>query len=406
MISENTRILLVNDHIDFLGGGDAAFALERRALERRGYQVFTFSHAAQKPANLNKKDFLHIEPKWQPLQKVGKFTFSPAASKSFRDVLVKTRPHLVHLHLITKYPLAIYRELLPYATVQTLHGPNLFCSTGWGCIKHTGDDCELGIGTKCLVRGCVSTVQFPLLYSLNQRMLPLAKKAVDCFLCPSRQLLKSAQALGFAPAKYLPSGVDHEFCTPPSVPVDTFPSVLFVGALSPQKGPNILLEAFIQLKRRTPDAVLRFAGRGCLQPCLKERAQEAGVLKDVEFLGFLERPELRRHYQKAQVLAVPSIWKEQWGLIGPEALACGTPCVGSNIGGIPEWLHDGKWGFLVPPRDSGALADKLYGLLVDQSLRSVFAERGRTFVLEHFDPARYEDSLVEIIGQYRLEPSS
>jgi len=405
MSPDALRILMVNDHITFGGGGDAVFRLERRFLERQGFDVYTFSHAVSLPAERNEHDFIHLEGKSAKLGKVQKFTFSPSAARDFQRTLKAVDPHLVHLHLISKYPTAIYPALRHYPTIQTLHGPNLFCATSWGCLRKNSMDCELGVGFKCFSRGCVPLRQLPAHYFLNRRVLPLARKVVDLFLCPSRQLLASARSMGLTRSEYLPLGIDHEFHDSPLATHEGPPVVLFVGALGPQKGPDVLLDAFIRVRARLPDALLRFAGRGDMLPCLKDRAMRAGVLDHVQFLGFLDRPDLVRNYREAHVLAVPSIWKEQFGMIGPEALACGVPCVASNIGGIPEWLHDGQWGYLVPPRQPEPLAERLYDLLSDRQRRLDFGAKGRAFVLENFGPRQYEDGLLRVITQYARQPA-
>ena len=120
------RVLLVNDHIHFGGGGDAVFQLERRFLESRGFDVFTFSHASVRPENSSERDFFHIEdPSWA-LCRIKKFLVCPAASRALRRTLEKVQPHLIHLHLISKYPLSVYGQLRGWPVVQTLHGPGMF----------------------------------------------------------------------------------------------------------------------------------------------------------------------------------------------------------------------------------------------------------------------------------------
>jgi glycosyltransferase involved in cell wall biosynthesis len=406
MSAAGKRILLVNDHIHFGGGGDAVFRLQRRFLESQGFEVYTFSHAAALPKDATERDLVHPEGRSGVWRKVKKFTANPGAGRAFREALATIDPHLVHLHLISEYPTSIYAQLGGRATIQTLHGVGFLCATGWGCLRKDSAYCELGVGLKCAARGCIPAWRLPLLYSLHRRWVSLVKKTVHCFLCPSRQLLEDVRRHGLAPAEYAPLGIDRDFCNVLPAAHDGPPVILFVGALAPQKGPDYLLEAFIRLKNRIPELRLRFAGRGTMLDQLQAQARRAGVLADVEFLGFVDRPGLVRQYQEAHVLAVPSIWKEQFGMIGPEALACGTPCVASNIGGIPEWLHDGQWGFLVPPRDPGALAEKLELLLRDRQLRRSFGEKGRAFVLEHFGPDQYEQNLLRIIKRYLPEPVS
>jgi glycosyltransferase involved in cell wall biosynthesis len=302
--------------------------------------------------------------------------------------------------LLSKYPLSVYRQLNGWPTFQTLHGPGLFCGTGWGCLRKNSGACELGVGAKCYTRGCVSLAAVPLLIQLHARMLRLAKRTVDRFLCPSRQLLETVRRFGLSRSEYVPIGIDPVFCSVPPASHVGPPIILFVGGLVPVKGPDVLMRAFVALKARLHDLRLRFAGRGPLLASLQEKAIKAGVARDVEFLGFVDHANLVTQYRQAHVVVVPSIWQEQFGLIGPEALACGTPCVGTDIGGIREWLHDGKWGFLFPPRDAAALEEKLSILLYNRDLRTSFGLRGRAFVLENYGPERYGNNHVRIVKEY------
>jgi glycosyltransferase involved in cell wall biosynthesis len=74
--------------------------------------------------------------------------------------------------------------------------------------------------------------------------------------------------------------------------------------------------------------------------------------------------------------------------------------VASDTGGIPEWLHHNKWGFLVPPRDPTALSDGVLTLLRDRDLRLRFGKQGRAFVLENYHPDAYRDRLLRIVERY------
>ena len=75
-----------------------------------------------------------------------------------------------------------------------------------------------------------------------------------------------------------------------------------------------------------------------------------GLENNVTFIGHVDSSSIVNVFQSADITVVPSVWEEQFGMIGPESMACGTPVIGSDVGGIPEWLIDGKTGYLVPPR--------------------------------------------------------
>ncbi len=394
------RILMINDHIHFGGGGDATFRHERQIYEGAGYEVFTFSHATETDAEKTENDFLHIESSNRMIQKTGKYLFNPRVYYQLRRLLKNLRPLLIHLHLPSKYPASIYAALKGYPVVHTLHGPMLFCATSWGCLKKDSGYCELGTGIKCYLRGCVPLWQLPLVYFLYRVNRHFAKKSVKLFIGPSRQICAAAERTGFGPVKYIPLCIDRMFYDVAQTDGQGSPTVIYVGGLSEQKGVPILLEAFSIIIRQIPEAKLILAGRGALLPLLKEKSREYGIESNVEFLGFVDHDKITEVYKRGQVFVLPSIWSEQFGLVGPEALACGLPCVASNMGGIGEWLKDGQWGYLVPPRDPQALAEKIVLLLKDRPLCERFARRGKEFVLKEYGVGQFEKNMLELAERH------
>ena len=116
--------------------------------------------------------------------------------------------------------------------------------------------------------------------------------------------------------------------------------IMFSGQLTRVKGAHILIDAFRQIEDK--NARLHILGRGNYAEELKRIARDDSR---IIFHGFMEWEELREFYKKANITVVPSIWYEPFGLIIIESFMYGTPVIGSNIGGIPEIIEDGKSGF-------------------------------------------------------------
>jgi 1,4-alpha-glucan branching enzyme len=226
------------------------------------------------------------------------------------------------------------------------------------------------------------------------------KRNVDLFVCPSEHLRDSAESLGFTPAEFISLGIDDQFKEEPNSVRERPLKVLYVGALVEQKGVHVLLDAFRSVLIRVPDAQLVIAGRGIMSESLRKQAMNNGIGDRVKFLGFVEHSKIAHLYRQAAVLAVPSIWKEQFGLTGPEAMACGTPCVGSDFGGIPEWLHNRKWGFTVSPRNPEALADRIVVLLKNRDLHQEFSDRGRVWALKQYSPDKYRENRLRLVEKF------
>lgn len=100
---------------------------------------------------------------------------------------------------------------------------------------------------------------------------------------------------------------------------------------------------------------------------LKALAAEEGITDAVVFAGRKKRDILKYYYAAADIF-VTTPWYEPFGITPLEAMACGVPVIGSNVGGVRYSVEDGKTGFLVPPNDPDALALKIYELLNDASL--------------------------------------
>jgi histidinol-phosphate phosphatase family protein len=144
--------------------------------------------------------------------------------------------------------------------------------------------------------------------------------------------------------------------------------VLQLGRMVPRKGVDNVIRGVARLRRdhgiaarllvvggegREPDpAVTPEIGR------LREVAAAEGVAEQVTFVGSRGRDELRAYYAAADVF-VTTPWYEPFGITPVEAMACGTPVIGANVGGIKTTVRDGVTGYLVPPRDPEALAGRL-----------------------------------------------
>ena len=116
---------------------------------------------------------------------------------------------------------------------------------------------------------------------------------------------------------------------------------------------------------------------------LQQFADEEGVRDLVTFTGRRRRDTLRYYYSAADVF-VTTPWYEPFGITPLEAMACGTPVIGSNVGGIKHTVRDQKTGFLVPANDPDALAEKLALLLANDTLRERMGQRALHHVEKHY----------------------
>jgi glycosyltransferase involved in cell wall biosynthesis len=156
--------------------------------------------------------------------------------------------------------------------------------------------------------------------------------------------------------------------------------ILFVGSISKQqayKGLEELIKSLVLVKKKVPNAQLVVAGRGDGKEHYEEIAQAAGVLDDVAFVGYKTQAELAAYNVAAGVQVLPSTnGTEGFGMVLIEAGACGTPVVGTNVGGIPFAVEENVNGLLVPPRDINALAKAITRVLTDSDLAKRLGDGG------------------------------
>lgn len=154
----------------------------------------------------------------------------------------------------------------------------------------------------------------------------------------------------------IPPGIERRFFRGPFE--DPFPDVprprlLYVGRLHRAKGVDTALEAFRRLRHTRAHLVI--VGDGPERNVLEEAAREMGLAGRVRFTGFLTHDLVPAALSFADLLLVPSVY-EELGRIVLEGMHAGLPVVATRTGGIPEVIHDGVNGLLVPPRDAEALA--------------------------------------------------
>jgi colanic acid/amylovoran biosynthesis glycosyltransferase len=204
------------------------------------------------------------------------------------------------------------------------------------------------------------------------------KARIEAAGCPTGKIL------------VLPAGI--RMAEHPEIPIASRSPLrlLTVGRLVEVKGFRYALEAFAEVRRRYHDAEYLIAGDGPELPALELMAQEMGVAGAVRFLGEQSDVEVAALYREAAVFVLASIRasdgaEEGQGLVLQEAQAAGLPVVSTLVGGIPDGVIEGETGFLVPQRDSAALAQRIGQLLADASLRERMGKAGRAFAASVYD---------------------
>lgn len=194
---------------------------------------------------------------------------------------------------------------------------------------------------------------------------------------------------GVDPARFYPIPKD-EARQAIQVPADDR-LILFVGRIEPLKGVDTLLKAMSILKTsgvqcELPHDLVIIGGDPTSQEAelsnemrrLKTFSEQNGLQNMVLFLGKRGQDTLPYYYSAAEMVVMPSHY-ESFGMVALEAMACGTPVVASQVGGLAFLVRDGETGFVIPDGDADALADRLFRLMVDEELRKKMGEKAAAY---------------------------
>jgi len=160
--------------------------------------------------------------------------------------------------------------------------------------------------------------------------------------------------------------------------------ILFVGRLVPEKGAQVLLEAFQILLAQNQDIKLIIGGAGTYESFLKNLACELGVADKVLFPGFLNETRRNRYLKEADVAVFPSLY-EPFGIVALEAMAAHVPVIVSDTGGMREVVEHGIDGYKVPPGRPGHLAYYIMEILKNPGLARELTARAWKKVLTVYD---------------------
>lgn len=245
-------------------------------------------------------------------------------------------------------------------------------------------------------------VMFSKIYRLLMRWTAkYALKYADLLRAISKST--SQQLKSWAPEKTLfqfPTWTDIDvFFEASSHPVeDNRHEVLYAGVLILRKGIHHLIDAFSSISSKFPEARLLIVGK----PENREYAEKLKTLVNrhrlngcITFIGELSQKELAHLMRRSCVFVIPSL-SEGLGRVVFEAMACGTPVIGSRVGGIPEMVKDEITGFLVPPGDEKALADRLRWMFAHPEETKAMGKRAFETAREIFSAEVYVQNYAQL----------
>lgn len=382
------RILKVHSYYTQPGGEDTVFHAESDLLRSRGHEVIEYLEDNKKIESMNKAS-VALQTLW-----------SHSSYQKIKRFLGETKPDIVHFHntfpLIS--PSAYYAcQDLKIPVVQTLDNQRLICPAstfyreGKLCLDCVGKTPPYpGILHACYHDSHLRTAVVASMLTLH-RWLGTWQTKVNAFLCSTRFYRDLFVSVGFPADKI--TVMPHFIQESPqsSFVKKTEDYALFVGRLDPEKGINVLLEAW-----RFLDFPLKMRGAGRLEEKARKFVNQHGM-DNVEFLGRMEKWELSDLIGNARFLIMPSLgYYETFGLVIIEAYSRGVPVVASNTGVTPELVADKQTGLLFEVGNARDLADKARWMWDHPVDARTMGENGLKTYRERFTQEQCYKMLIEV----------
>ena len=346
-------------------------------------------------------------------------------AKRQMEAMVKAfRPDVVHVHnlythlspsvlaVCRKYRIPVVMTVHDYALVSANYslwdGQQPMSPKRLGLLKVAR--------SKFIKQSFLATFILELIYRF-QKKLRLYDRAIDVYLASSEFVKRTLVEAGYAADKiqvlplFAGNLLEGAMTAPPSLPMTvlrdskmTAPSnspiagggsegkragVLFAGRLEDYKG----IDLFLQAASAFPRTQFYIAGTGPEEAAVREAERQSDNL---HLLGFLEANELWSKMASSELVIVPSRWAEAYGLVAIEAMACGTPVLVSDAGGLPEKVKDGVNGLIFKAGDIQDLTSKLKAALKHPKDLEKMGQGAFRYAKAQADPYRHIHRLLEV----------
>jgi glycosyltransferase involved in cell wall biosynthesis len=394
-------LVLSNLYPPFVEGGAEILAGDIAAgLERLGHDVIvlTSSHGLSKPEH-DGKIWRSLQPAphvyfdrqrsfWSQLNQAFNYYrryHNAANARTLRQVVAATAPDILYIWEITGIGVNSLLKVLP-----DLNIPIVFhLGSYWLLYARSPETEQSRLRLRWLKQGLIGTVPELTWTSLIAVSATVKQEYVRSGFDPKR-------------IEVIYNGIDPRFLTLPrsaSNEEEAF-QLLFVGRIRVEKGILVLLKALDLLMHEmngpdllseakhldSPPLHLHIFGDGdeTYISELKTFLHEKGLTELVTFHGKVPQDDLIQHYDSCDLMLVPSLWQEPFGLVVAEAMARGLPVIASNVGGPAEIITHEKNGLLVEAGDERALALAIRQLINDSEKRERFGQAARSTVQERF----------------------
>jgi glycosyltransferase involved in cell wall biosynthesis len=415
------RIILVNKFHYRKGGAETYYLTIGEKLKEMGHEVayFSMKHpdnlpCAQEKYFVTQREYNNVKNPLTAARDGLALLYSNEAKHNFEELCEDFHPDIVHMSNVHRQ---ITLSILdaPYLSehhvpvVYTAHDYVTICP-GYLMLDGSGNVCDACLDGKyrhCIERVCVkgsraksalaaAEASFNRGHHMNEK--------IDKVIAPSRFMRSKLIEGGWPEDKvvFMQNFASDEILDRASSTGDNtdreHPYILFFGRLSFEKGIDVLVHAFSEALPNLPSGLrLVIAGDGPEKDAIESFVNKANF--PIELVGYKTGEELKSLVAGALLAVSPSVWRENMPYSIIEALAEGTPVIGSRIGGIPELISDDETGWLCEPGDKASLARTLVqGVQAASNMVGyrVMQDSCRRYVVSHCSQMAYMETLVNL----------
>lgn len=383
------------------GGGIRDIKEIGNGLIKRGHEVVLTAPKYDFRGALKNEDELYFKTRIINFSKTSfnGFYLYKEMSKALRDI----KPDLVIIGNGNHFKPYMFLAARKYPTVARMYSYEFLCPISHGVLFKNGHVCKsnfISQPNKCIY--CLFDRNyhhlynyelfrsFAFLYPVYNTVLKKSLKYPKKYVLLSKYMLKRySEVVSADRLQIIPPGIDIDVFAPVMRRPKKVSKIFFPSRpWDPLKGLSVLLAAGEILWKRRQDFQIVITG----DPYMQVEKYPFVTKKD----WYIDIPN---EYATSDIVVVPSIWAEPFGLGALEAMSCSTAVIASKIGGLTDFIDDGKTGVLVPPGNPTELASKLDVLLDDEKYRQRLGDSARKSVMEKYVYSHIVNQFASIIEE-------